>query len=72
MDDLIRKEITGNAEEFANKVGIRRSMMMENLREMKELGAEIEYCARKRSYVYVSEFRLVVGRASKRIGSRRP
>jgi GTP-sensing pleiotropic transcriptional regulator CodY len=37
IDYLIRKEATGTSDEFAEKVGICRSMLMENLREMKEL-----------------------------------
>ena len=66
MDDLIKARVTGNAEEFANKVGISRSMLMENLRETKELGARVEYCPKRRSYFYASEFRLIIGRDAKR------
>ena len=66
MDELIWKEITGNAEEFASKVGIGRSMMMENLREMKELGAEIRYCSKKRSYFYVRDFSFILGHEGKK------
>lgn len=66
MDDLIRNEVTGNAEEFANKVGICRSMIMQNIREMKELGAEIEYCAKRRSYFYTRKFSLIIGPDAKR------
>lgn len=34
---------------------------MENIREMKELGAEIHFCPTRRSYFYVNEFRLIIG-----------
>ncbi len=67
MDDLIRNEITGNAQEFAAKIGICRSMLMENIREMKDLGAEIEYCPKRRSYFYIREFRLIIGRDAKKM-----
>ena len=61
MDDLIRNEITGNAQEFAAKIGIGRSMLMENIREMRDLGAAIAYCPKRRSYCYIREFRLNIG-----------
>ena len=61
MDDLIKKEMTGPSKEFAEKLGISRSMLMENLHEMKELGAGIEYCYFRRSYHYVNKFSVVNG-----------
>jgi hypothetical protein len=61
MDDLIRRCATGNSTEFANKLGISRSVLMENLREMRELGACIEYSHHKQSYYYEKEFRLIIG-----------
>ena len=66
MDDLISGEITGTPDEFASKVGISRSMLMENIREMKELGAEIHFCPTRRSYFYANEFRLIIGCQPKR------
>ena len=39
MNHLIQNEVTGTAEEFAGKVNISRSMLMENIREMRDLGA---------------------------------
>jgi DNA-binding transcriptional regulator GbsR (MarR family) len=65
MDYFIRKEATGTSDEFAEKIGISRSTIMENLREMKELGAQLNYCHKRRSYYYENEFRLVVGDSSK-------
>jgi biotin operon repressor len=66
IDNLIIKECTGPSDEFASKVGISRSMLMDNLREMRELGAKIEYCPRRKSYFYESPFELVIGNPSKR------
>jgi predicted DNA-binding transcriptional regulator YafY len=65
MDYFIRMEATGTSDEFAEKIGISRSTIMENLREMKELGAKLNYCHRRRSYYYENEFRLIVGDSSK-------
>lgn len=65
LDSLIRMERTGTAEEFAKKIGISRSMLMENLREMRELGAMINYCAYRRSYFYANNFDLVIGKEAK-------
>lgn len=65
MDDLIKKEITGTSKEFAEKLGISRSMLMENLNEMKELGAEIAFCSRRRSYHYTDRFSVVIGKAER-------
>lgn len=65
MDYFINKEATGSSEEFAEKIGISRSTIMENLREMKELGAKLNYCHKRRSYYYENEFRLIIGNSSK-------
>lgn len=65
IDSMIRRQATGTSDEFARKLGISRSMLMENLREMKELGAEICFCPHRRSYFYANEFGLLIGKASK-------
>jgi biotin operon repressor len=59
MDDLIRRKATGCAEEFASKLGISKSQLYYDIKEMKELGAPIEYCQHRKSYVYNAETRLV-------------
>ncbi|GHN00317.1 hypothetical protein WSM22_18060 [Cytophagales bacterium WSM2-2] len=68
MDYFIKKEITGTSGEFATKIGISRSMLMENLKEMKELGAGISYCHYRRSYCYDNEFSLIIGKSPTKIG----
>ncbi len=60
MDDLIRKKATGCANDFAQKIGISTSQLFENLREMKELGAPIQYCPVRKSYFYEKEARLTI------------
>ncbi|MGC4022716.1 MAG: hypothetical protein QM734_12605 [Cyclobacteriaceae bacterium] len=62
MDDLMKREVTGTSKEFAEKLGISRSMLMENLTEFKELGAEISFCHFRRTYHYTNKFSIVIGR----------
>lgn len=52
MDDLIRRKATGRAEVFASKLGISRSQLLQDVKELRELGAPIEYCATTQSYIY--------------------
>lgn len=59
MDDLIRRKATGCADEFAAKLGISHSQLYQDLKEMKELGAPLEYCHIRKSYIYSREARLV-------------
>jgi hypothetical protein len=61
MDDLIRRKATGTPDEFAARLGLRKSVLMDELRELKELGAEITYCRRSNSYYYEQEFILKIG-----------
>jgi HTH domain len=58
MDDLIRRKATGSADEFARKLGVSRRILMENLGDLKELGAPIEYDDCCKSYYYKGEFSL--------------
>lgn len=52
MDDLIRRKTTGKAEQFASKLGISRSQLLQDVKELRELGAPIEYCNTIQSYIY--------------------
>lgn len=56
MDDLIRRKATGNAQEFARKLGISRSVLMDHLTELRELGAPIVYDECQCCYRYEGEF----------------
>jgi len=60
MDDLIRMKATGCANDFAHKLGISQSQLFQDLKEMKELGAPIQYCPLRKSYIYESEGRLTI------------
>jgi hypothetical protein len=61
MHDLIRRQSTGTSEEFAEKLGLSRSVLMDNMRELKALGARIEYCHARRSYFYEQDFSVIIG-----------
>ncbi len=61
MDDLIRRKATGTPDEFANRLGLGKSVLMQELFELKELGAEITYCRVTKSYCYERDFILKIG-----------
>ena len=64
MHGLIMREATGPPEEFAERLNLSLSMLMLELQDMKELGASIAYCHKRRSYYYIKPFALVIGRES--------
>lgn len=56
---LIEKENTGSSDEFARRVGISRSLLMEHLREMRETyNAPIDFCRARHSFYYKKPFSL--------------
>lgn len=64
MHRLIMREATGPPEEFAERLNLSLSMLMLELQDMKELGASIGYCQKRRSYYYTKPFALVIGKES--------
>ncbi|MFD0999862.1 hypothetical protein ACFQ21_11125 [Ohtaekwangia kribbensis] len=60
IDDLVSRKATGNAVEFAARLGISRSQLLQDIRELRELGAEIEYCSIQRSYYYKQGYGMVI------------
>lgn len=63
MDDLIRRKATGAPDEFASRLNISKSMLMYELNDLKDLGAEVDYCSTTKSYYYVRPFALIIGDA---------
>lgn len=55
MDDLIRRKSTGTPDEFSQKLNISRSQLLQDLKELKELGAPVDYCHISQSYHYTRE-----------------
>lgn len=60
MDSMIYMNSTGPPEEFAEKLGIRRSTLFQSLQEMKKLGVDIKYSFYRQSYYYANEKRIVI------------
>lgn len=60
MDDLIRRRATGSAREFSEKMHVSESQLFLELKEMRELGAPIEYCPTSRSYYYIRNCRPIL------------
>ncbi|MEZ4908098.1 MAG: HTH domain-containing protein [Saprospiraceae bacterium] len=61
MDQLLRMKGTGTSEELANRLGISRSTLYEMLETMRNMGAEIEYNASRKTYYYTTEKVLAIG-----------
>ncbi len=61
MDQLIRMKATGSSKEFADKLGISRSLMMQELNVLKELGADIAYDKKRQTYYYKKRMKLFFG-----------
>jgi hypothetical protein len=60
IDSLIRRRATGSADEFAEKMGVSRSQLMQDLKELRELGAPIQFVSSASSYCYTAECRLIL------------
>jgi biotin operon repressor len=61
MDQLIRMKATGSSKEFADKLGISRILMMQELNVLKELGADIAYDKKRQTYYYKKRMKLFFG-----------
>jgi predicted transcriptional regulator len=51
---------TGTPEEFAEKLGIRRSTLFQSLQEMRGMGVNIKYSCFRQSYYYADSRRIKV------------
>lgn len=60
MDSLISMMATGTPEEFAEKMGIKRSTLFESLQEMREFGVDIKYSFIRQSYYYANNRRIKI------------
>jgi hypothetical protein len=65
MDDLIRRKATGTPDEFARRLGVGKTALMEELRDFRLLGADLYYCKSRKSYCYKNEFVLKIGNVDK-------
>jgi predicted transcriptional regulator len=60
MDTLISMRATGTPEEFAEKLGLRRSTLFQSLQEMREMGVDIKYSFIRQSYYYADNRRIKI------------
>jgi predicted transcriptional regulator len=60
MDMLISMMSTGTPDEFAGKLGLRRSTLFQSLQEMRELGVDIRYSCFRQSYYYADNRRIKI------------
>jgi len=60
MDLLISMMSTGTPEEFAGKLGLRRSTLFQSLQEMREMGVDIRYSCLRQSYYYADSRRIKI------------
>jgi len=49
---------TGTPEEFAEKLGIKKSTLYQSLQEMRDMGVDIRYSCTRQSYYYADERRI--------------
>jgi hypothetical protein len=70
MDSYIQRRATGTPEQFADKMGLSRSTLMEYIRLMKALNAPIEYDSYNMTYHYVFQCKLFIGFESKYLDDR--
>ena len=63
---LIEAEKTGISRDFAKKVGISRSLLMEHLRELRgDFNAPIEFCKKRQTFFYSKPFSIRIIISSK-------
>ena len=58
LDNYLRKGATGESQVLAKRIGVSRSTLFNMFDELKELGAEISYDAKEKSYYYTNSFRV--------------
>ena len=61
VDQLIRQRRTGSARDLARRIGVSKTTVYDIIEVMKLMGADIAYCAKRRSYYYAQEKILAIG-----------
>lgn len=60
LDQLISTKSTGSPSDLAEKLGISRSTIFQNLQEMREIGLEIKYSTTLETYYYENGKRIQI------------
>ncbi|SDD09871.1 hypothetical protein [Williamwhitmania taraxaci] len=58
LDSYLHKGSTGESKVLAKRIGVSRSTLFNMFDELKELGAEISYDAKEKSYCHQNNFRI--------------
>lgn len=66
LDRLLHRGCTGDSNQLARQVGVSRSTLFNLFDELKNIGAEIDYDSKHKTYYYKKEIKilLAVGRES--------
>ena len=60
MDALIKMKATGTPDEFAGKLGIKRSTLFQTLQELRYIDVDIKYSCIRKSYYYANGKRIKI------------
>lgn len=60
MDRLIRQERTGTQAEFANRLGLSVSRLARVIKDLKDIGAPLEYDRTRNTYYYEKEYSIQI------------
>ena len=60
MNTLIHMKATGTPDEFAGKLGIKRSTLFQTLQEMRDMNLDIKYSCTSQSYYYADGKRIQI------------
>ena len=58
MDALIRVKSTGCPAHFAQRLGVSQASLYRYLNDLKNLGAPLQYCRERESYMYEYSYQL--------------
>ncbi len=61
VDQLIRREATGNRHQLARKLKVSPATVSRIISDMKQLGAPIAYSSALKSYIYTTQVELRLG-----------
>lgn len=59
MDALIKMKATGTPDQFASKLGIKRSTLFQILQDIRRMDVDIKYSCARQSYYYANGKRIV-------------
>lgn len=61
LDRLIRMRLTGSPDQLAVLLGVSRRNLYSYLNDLKEMGAEIGYCRKRKTFYYKNNLAFVCG-----------